>query len=109
MATFDAMWPIEGPWNHSNAAEAVADDLIDMLEAEGYAVAGWPTFTRTERHLAAQVPAMRDLAGGDARPWESREAWAENDLGAYETWRRGLLREQFRLHEGDRLDDRRAA
>lgn len=78
---FEAVWPADDrSWNYGDAAASIAADLTDMLEDEGCAAAGPPTFSRTTHHLAVRLPAVRDRADDDARPWESREAWADNDL-----------------------------
>lgn len=78
---FEAVWPVDArQWDEAVAAVSIAGDLADMLEDEGCAAAGPATFSRTAHHLAARVPAVRDRAGDDARPWESREAWADYDL-----------------------------
>jgi hypothetical protein len=76
----DALWPLDGPYDPAVALPLAAAELHDDLDAAGLVPLGPAVYDLTEHHLAARVHASRQHAGGDPRPWESREAMADELL-----------------------------
>ena len=76
MTAFAGYWPVYADLTLADLDTAEAD-LADLLEAAGYGPASRPSWRLDGDRLHVGVDVMPEhAAGGDMRPWTSREAWA---------------------------------
>ena len=80
MSHYVAIWPIDNCWD-TDTTDLIAEatpDLYDQLEAAGLAAIAEPDWARSHTTLFCRISVQHEHpAAGDARPWESRAAAAD--------------------------------